>query len=259
MSDRYLLRFALRDLLRPKKLLAAAVLIALPTFLAVQILWHNQDGATPTDVYNVMAGGLVFGVVLVLLAVVFGTSVVSQELEQKTIVYLLTRPVPRWRILLTKFAAALVAVVVTVGLADVTLALATHGPRELGATRLVRDLQVLTVGAVAYGALFLLLGVMLNRPLMWGLLFAFGWESWVPTLPGRFGRVSVMTYLRVLAPHPPPELEDVDITEVFKLLNPKEIPEATAWWTLLGIIAVALVLAMLIFSRSEYVPREDAE
>ncbi len=43
MSDLYLLRFALRDLLRPKKLLAAAALIALPTFLAVQFLWHDHD------------------------------------------------------------------------------------------------------------------------------------------------------------------------------------------------------------------------
>ena len=53
---------------------------------------------------------------------IFGTGVVSREVEQKTIVYLLTRPVARWRILLMRYLAAVTAITLTVWLATGLLA-----------------------------------------------------------------------------------------------------------------------------------------
>lgn len=258
MTDLLLFRAALRDLLRFKRLAAAVPLAVLPAALA--LLWRaaaaaKGGAAEPEVVYNTLCGGLIFGFTLVILAVLFGTGVISQELEGRTIGYLLTRPVPRARILLAKFLGAFAGITLTVWLSTILLALAARVSWE----PVWRDLAVLPAGALAYGGLFLLVAAALDRPLIYGLFFAFGWESWIPLMPGNFQRVSVMTYLRVLAPHPKPPDEEGDITDVLAALNPTTITPGHARWVLLGVILVALGLALWVFSRREYAPREDAE
>src|SRR5438067_10922422 len=104
-----------------------------------------------------MAPLFVFGFILVILAVVFASGVVSEEVQQKTIVYLLTRPTPRWRILLAKFSAALVVLIVTVWLSDLLLGLALLGPGQIGRAPFRSDLLMIPVGAIVYGSVFLLL------------------------------------------------------------------------------------------------------
>jgi len=255
MSDLYIFRTALKDLLRPKKVIAASALIAIPTLLAA--LWRiNASDFNPDATYNALTSLLVFGFLLVILSVVFSTGVITQEIEQKTIVYLLTRPVPRWRIILMKFGAAVVAITLTVWAAALAVALVTFGPGGLGESRLAQDLPILLIGALAYGAVFLLLATFLNRPLMLGLFFAFGWESWVPNLPGHFQKLSLMAYLRHLAPHPQPQTAPRGMSDLFRVLNP-DISDAMAWFVLLGVIVVALAAALTIFSTNEYVPRDD--
>jgi hypothetical protein len=320
--------------------------------------------------------------VLPILAVVFGTGVISQEMEQKTIVYLLTRPVPRWRILLAKFAAAWIVTSVTAILATLALAAVTHQPgagsgqtrlhpeaianerklcealqlpetpvaeyvadRLSGRTRqwlndwdpekpprqrlvqaiindlnrliahdaafytqerfsgiqltedvqqliaekprgealarrnrllleaafpetfrplrttlsqVPRDALILPLGALAYGAVALLLATMIGRALVVGLFLAFGWETWVPILPGNFKLVSVMTYLRALAPHARPETASSDLMSLFTAINPESVPAALAWTVLACVSVGCLALSMLVFSFKEYVPRDDA-
>jgi ABC-2 type transport system permease protein len=260
MIDLYLFRATLRDLLRAKRLLMALLLAAMPAGIA--LIWRATASARtfdPVAVYNTISAGLVFGFILVLLTAVFGTGVISQEVEQKTIVYLLTRPVPRWRILLAKFLAALLVILLTAWLAATALTIAAYGLKGLSAHVYRRDLLILPVGGLAYGAVFLLLATVLQRPLLWGLLFTFGWETWVPNLPGSFKKASLMSYLRVLSPHPAPESEMVDLSELLSLLNPVKIPNRLAWEVLAIVAVVALTGALILFSKREYVPRDDAE
>ncbi|HEV2473204.1 MAG TPA: ABC transporter permease, partial [Chthonomonadales bacterium] len=201
MTNLYLITIALKDLARPKKLIAALFLMAIPVGLA--LLWRIKAGASlhPEDAYNSLAAAIVFGLIMPILCVVFGTGVITQEIEQKTITYLLTRPVRRWNLLLVKYAAAAAATTAVVWLASAALALTVGAPHHLHGLRLGRDMLILPVGALAYTSLFLLLATILNKPLICGMFFVFGFETWVPDLPGDMRKLSIMTYLRVLAPH----------------------------------------------------------
>ena len=49
---------------------------------------------------------------------------------------------------------------------------------------LLADLAMLAIGLAAYGAVFALVGTRLKRPLVVGLVFAFGWEPAVLLFPG---------------------------------------------------------------------------
>ncbi len=259
MVELTLIRATLRDLLRPKRLVVAALLILLPAALA--LLWRRTGGDAfdPEAAYNTLAAVLVFGFILVILSVLFGTGAVSQEIEQRTIVYLLTRPVARARILLARFVGSLLGIVATVWLASLLLAWASYGLGRIGESQLTQDLWVLVVGALAYGSLSLLLGAAVDRSLMYGLLFAFGWESWVPMLPGTFSEFSIMAHLRVLAPHPQPPASSTDLSQLLQMLNPTTITPATSRMVLFLVIVQALVVAVVLFSLKEYAPREDAE
>ncbi len=253
-----LIKNTVKDLLGLRKMIAAVILIALPAVIA--LIWRAAAGHSfdAESAYNMLSAGLVFGFTLVILSVVYSTGVIGQEVGQKTIVYLLTHAVPRWRILLVKLTAALIATIVTVWIASLCLALVTFGPTHLVHSQLGRDMAILPVGALAYSALFLFLATLISRALIIGLLFAFGWESWVPNLPGDFGKVSLMAYLRVLAPHPQPQSDTVDLGSISSMLNPPTISTHLAWGVLLSVIVVSLAAALLVFSTKEYAPR-DAE
>jgi ABC-2 type transport system permease protein len=258
MSDLYIYRNTLRDLLRPKKLVAVALLVALPALVALLLHIKPPHDTTQQEFYDNITIYLVYNFVLVILSVIFGTGVITEEVEQKTIVYLLTRPVPRWRILLMKYAATVTMTTLTVWLAAFCLALATVGPQELTHCGLPRDVGMLLVGALAYGGLFLLVATLVDRPLVFGLLYAFGWETWVPNLPGNFKYLSLMAYLRVLAPHSGADAAPQTANPFVAAVSTEIITGRVATLALLGVIVGALAAALAIFSVREYVPREEA-
>ncbi len=266
MSDMFLFRSALKDLLRVKKLVAAGILIAVPCLLALALrLIGTAEPFSAAETYNRLSESLVFGFLLVILACVFATSTISQEVEQKTIVYLLTRPIPRWRILLMKFAATVVVTTVGAWLASLLLALATYGLSGWGASPLGRDLLIMPIACLAYSALFLLLATISTRPLILGLLYAFGVETWVPALPGNFKMLSLLSYLHVLAPHAAaiaPIVEDTGgdpfaLSAAAPAAAVDSITPLLAWGVVAGVIIVGLMAACFAFSTREYVPRED--
>lgn len=265
MTDFWLFRLSLSELWRPRRLLFSAPLILFPALLA--FLWRSLAAARsrefpPEVAYHAMAGALIFGFSLVILAVIFGTGVVAQEVEQRTILYLLTRPMIRVRILAARFLGALLGIVLTTWAATLLLGLATFGPDLFQHAVVRRDLAILPVGALAYGSLFLLLGAAINRSLIGGLFFAFGWESWVPILPGNFQKISIMTWLRTLAPHDELEGEGglpSGLQNMLEALSGGDLTAQQAWWVLGGVIVVCLLAAGITFSLREYAPRDDAE
>ena len=259
MIDLFLLKNAMRDMTRPKKLIAAIILVAGPAILTLLLKTFRPEGAfSPAAVYDVMSEKVILGFVMVILSVVFCTSVVAQEVEDKTIVYILTRPVPRYRILTVKFLPALFVTLGTVWISLIAAAVAAYGFTGLGHSHLGRDLQIAPIGVMAYSCCFLLLATLLNRPLIYGLLYAFGWETWVPNMPGSFQKLSLMAYLRVLAPHASPDPEDVDLTQAIQNITQDEISTRMAWMVLISVTVIAFSAALVFFSRREYVPR-DAE
>ncbi|GAB4467957.1 MAG: hypothetical protein OHK0029_40070 [Armatimonadaceae bacterium] len=263
MGDLLLIQNALRDAVRPRRLLIALLLIALPPLLG--IIWKafaQGEDILPGDIYDSIAFGLVFLFTMPILAVIYGTGIVSQEMEGRTILYLLTRPFPRWRILLAKFLVCVLVVFVISGLSVLLLAFTVFNPARLAEAGVFQDLRALAVGAFTYSALFLLIGTALPKPLTYGLLFVFGWETWVPRLPGQFVRASIMTYLRVLSSRDIFEENTTPENNLLLFLSAPpqvDIPATQAWAILITVSLVCLAGALAVFSTREYAPREDSE
>ncbi|NUL82588.1 MAG: ABC transporter permease [Armatimonadetes bacterium] len=259
MPEYYLLLNALRDLMRPRRMLVGLTLVLLPALIALFFKRFAGDEFSVSDGYHAIVISLIQGFVLVITAVVNGCGTVSQELEQKTIVYLLTRPLPRWRLLLTRYIAAVVGSSAVTALSILLLALVLFGGGAFGHTQIWLDLAIIPVGAMAYAGVFMFVATIIPRPLIVGLLFIFGWESWAPTLPGNFGKLALVGYVRRLAPHPEVEMDSQDIREFLAAISPAVISRREAWIVLTVVILLSVIASLIVFSYKEYVPKEDAE
>ena len=149
-------------------LLPMPVLLIGLTLLAVAI---EGEGVTAAEWGPQVFANLGIGVVLPLTALIIGSSALGLEIDDGTITHLLTKPLPRSEIVLSKLA---VAWFVTTIATAVPLAVAAL---IAGSTSLAVGMVVATaVGSLAYSAVFLALSVMTKRPVAVGLIYIVLWE-----------------------------------------------------------------------------------
>ena len=215
----------------------------------------NVDGPV---IFGLMIWGFYLSFSVPLLGVFYGTSLIADEVEDRTITYLFTRPVPRGAVLVGKYLAYLVCsgllVLPSVVLVFFLVMPLLGGSIGAGFPDLLKDLALLAVGLAVYGALFALVGTLFKRPLLTGLVFIFGWEPVVIVVPGYMKRFTVSYYLQGLVPHAMPE--DGGVTSlVLRVLQANEIlPSATVGLVGLAVILVGgLALAVRFVERREYV------
>ena len=196
--------------------------------------------------------------VLALASAILTNWIVSAEVEKKTIVYLLTRPIPRWALLLGRYLASVTMVTFVGILCLIGVSLGTYSQLLPSGSQSLSSIEAIVLGSFAYGALFLTLSLLLNRSMLVSLLFAFGWEASIPNLPGTAYWFSIFTHLITVAHRgkAPPVNNKLDLLTVS--LNAGKLTMFQSVSVLIGIIVVALGIGVLLFSNFEYVPREDA-
>ena len=256
-ATRAVFDLSLEGMLISRRSAFMAALLGLPIAFAIVYRVQVAGDATPHlsgfDFYGLIVSLYYVRNALPFTALFYASALVGDEVEGRTITFLLTRPVPRAGILLGKFAAyvatglalCLPSVVVTFLLLASAQGLERVGPLV---GELARDLGVIALALLAYGALFTLLGVVLRRPVIPGLMFLLLWEM-LANLPGYLPRFTVTAYLRSLIPYRPP-LEG--LSEMFGQV----LPTALSLAVLGGIAVVGLAAAVGIFSIREYVPEQ---
>jgi ABC-2 type transport system permease protein len=254
------------EMLWSKRTIFMALVVGVPVFIAVMLRAVVALGApvfegpgpqgirlTGPAIFGGIIWGLYLRFIVPVLGVFYGTSLMADEIEDKTITYLFTRPIRRGAVLVGKYFAYLACTTFVV-LPSVTLVYLLVVPMNgsLGASfpDLLKDLAMLTLGLAAYGALFAFIGAKFKRPLLIGLVFILGWEQAALAFPGYMKRLTVMYYLQSLVPHAMPG--DSTLSFIQGLF--RETPSlAVTLLALGGILAVFLALAAWLVERREYV------
>ncbi len=246
---------SLEGMVWARRTLLMGVLVALPVVVAVayRVVQATQPAARMPpagDLYAVIVAVYWIRNVLPLAALFFATSLVADEVEGRTLTYLVTRPLTRPSIFAGKFAAY-VATTLTLALPAgvLTFFLLLSAPGASGvsaaASDLLRDLGAMALALVAYGALFAVLGVLLKRPVIPGLMFLYGWEL-LANLPGYLPRFTLTAWLRSLVHHRPAE---AGLAGLFQQV----LPAGQALAVLVGASVLLLAAGAWIFSTREYV------
>jgi ABC-2 type transport system permease protein len=153
------------------------LLLPLPLLLVGLALVCRAYDVNPVDWGQGVLVGLGLAVMLPVTSLIVGTGVLGSEVDDGTIVHILTKPLPRRDIIVAKLGVA-------IGVSAVTSAVPLFVAGWLAdSVRLGLGLAVAAaVGACAYSAFFLLLSLLTKRPVLAGLVYILVWEG----LLGRF-------------------------------------------------------------------------
>ena len=253
---------SLGEMLWSRRTIFMALLLSAPVILALVSRVVQAMGVAPLRVNGVRVGGAgIFGMMIWLLfirftipmlGVFYGTSLIADEVDDKTLTYLFTRPVQRGAVLLGKYLAYLVCTILVV-LPSVMIVYFLIVPfGEIGASfrLLLVDLGIMALGLASYGALFALVGTVLKRPLVVGLVFAFGWEQLAMLMPGYMRRFTLAYYLQGLVPHAMPSDGVASLIQAVFSESPTTV---TCLFWLVAATVVSLVLGQRAIERREYV------
>jgi ABC-2 type transport system permease protein len=236
-----------------------ALLGLIPVVLAivVRIVLRGREGDIAA-VFGEILMVFFLQIYIVILSLFYGTSITAEEVENRTLSYLLTRPVPKTAVVLGKYGAY---ATLTFAMTAIGLALSFF---LLNASRLgdgtiyavfFKSLGVLALGILAYTAFFAFLGTVLKRAIILGLVFGFGWETIIQYFPGSTQKFSIVHYLKSLLPYRP-------VTGgggrgvALLLFRLEPTPPFLAAVALAAIAAVFLALACTVFRAKEFLPED---
>jgi ABC-type transport system involved in multi-copper enzyme maturation permease subunit len=242
-----------RQILAGRKVWLVVFLLALPVGLTGLIVSVGGWSDLPEEeiIQAVYLFILYPQSICLLLALLYGTSVLNEELEGKTVTYLFTRPLERWRILVGKYAAV-VACLAIPALGSLGVSWWLMG--SPGGASYILGFALAVLGALAaYTAIFTAFGVLFRtRTLVIGLLYAIMIEFVLSFVPAVVSSLSAAYYLRSV------------VVRVARLELPKELLPFVGESSLLGaalllgaITAGGLGLASFVCRRREYVVTEQ--
>ena len=179
----------LHQLVSRGRIIALTVLALISTIAGAAL--GSADDAELADAVNLMSG-LGLGVVLPVVALVFGGAALGDLRDDKTLVYLWLRPMDRWPIVVGAALAAL-SLSAPITLVPIVAGAALTG---FGADLILATLLAGVVGLVAYTALFTFFGVWLHRFIVWGLAYILIWEGFVSGAGAGVARLTILRYTR---------------------------------------------------------------
>lgn len=198
------------SLLRGWRGILLALLPVALLLLAFAVSTMARNGGE--EVVDLVLGGLTMGTVVPLVALIVGTGAISTEIDDGSIVYLLTKPVPRWKIALTKIVIAIVTSLVFATIPTFLVGLIITG--ALGATTIAFT-AASAIACVVYCSLFVMLGTLSRQAVIIGIMYILLWEnliaglvsgtrvlsvhSWATSLVSEMGSTAVTADVNMIA------------------------------------------------------------
>lgn len=189
-----LLSLSIRQLVGGKRIWIIVLLAAMPV-LAALLYRAFADGSEAAEFADGILAQLVVATVLPLVMLILATASFGNEIDDRTLGYLVLKPISRAAIVVPKWlASVLVGGVLMGGASGLALLLIS----ESAATAVAAALAVL-LGATAYGSLFTWAGLAIKYALPVGVAYVFVWEASLTGLLGGVQYLSVREYTLAIA------------------------------------------------------------
>lgn len=210
----------------------AILLMVLPGILLILAIMFRAFQGSDAENGAFLLGSFGVAFLIPLLGLIAGTGAIGPEIDDGSIVYVLAKPLNRYRIVITKLVVAIGVMTVLGALPILIAGFILAG----GTSNVAVGYATGTLAAgFAYSALFLLLAVMTRNAVIAGLLYALVWESAVGSFVPGAQALSVQQW-------------GMAITE--KIIGPSaEDLQATSP---VGLITAVILLAILTIGGTAY-------
>ncbi len=210
------------------------------TYSTTQDIERLEMGSTFFDL-------LVISFFLPVTTMIFGSSLLRDEIEDKSITQLLTSPLSRVEIFFAFYISTFLVSMISMWLI-VTSGFVTYFGimgMDLEALKIYLSVGALvTIGSLVYTSLFLSVSVLISRAIYFGLFYVFIWEGFIGSLPGKIKLLSIRHYIRSI------EKDWISYGAVSYYDIASEA--LLSFEVLIFITAALLILGALLFRRKEF-------
>ena len=183
---------SLRQITGVRRLLIVLLLVLLPVALTVLLRLTSSNGEGDSgDFVNAVVNALMVGVILPIVMISFSTTVFGNDLEDRTLSFIVMTPAARWKIALSKLAAP---ILIGAPLILVSAATTIYVGMDGDVTSVLAVCAGLLVGVVAYASVFTWAGLITTRALAFAIVYVFLWEGVISTLVPGVRYLSVSAY-----------------------------------------------------------------
>ncbi|HLL84039.1 MAG TPA: ABC transporter permease subunit [Longimicrobium sp.] len=197
VMERALASMTVRQILARRRAVALILFGLLPVALAAILRRRATTAEAALEAVVELDTMLIIPVILPIVALVIGTGVFGAEIDDGTAMYVLAKPVPRWRIVLTRVLVAAVATALLTAPAAflVVPVLGAKGAATVG----LGFAGAVAVGALLYSALFVALSLATRRALVAGIAYVVLWEGTIASRAAGTRYLSVRQFVLSLA------------------------------------------------------------
>ncbi len=168
-------RLTFQALAGRRRSVLVASLGALPILIALLVRLSGRSSNLDA-VSTTILDRLVISAIVPLVGLIFGTAALGSELDDGTAVYLLTKPIGRWRIVAAKVAVA-TGMAIAVTAPPAFAAAVILGTGSSGVLLALAYTAGAAVAAILYVAVFMALSLVTGRALAIGLVYILVWEG----------------------------------------------------------------------------------
>jgi ABC-2 type transport system permease protein len=192
----------LRQYSHGKRWMVVTGLFLLPSVLAI-VLRTTATHVPPLRLEFLLIFLFIPQAILPLVALLYASSMIQDELEEQTITYLLIRPLPKFALYLVKLLATITA---TVAL-TVVFTLLAYGVIYIGADsnvpeiplRAAKAAAIHSLAIIAYCGVFGLVSLLIKRSLTLGIVYIVIVEGFFANFPFGLRLLTVIYYTRLIA------------------------------------------------------------
>ncbi len=179
-----------------KAIRVVAALSLLPVIFAT-IFRFNSAVDTPIGfVHDTLLEGLLFPTLLPIVVLILATGALGNEIEDRTLPYLTLKPLSRLRIVLEKWmGCVIVGIPVICLLLLAALLIAFGGDATDHDQTIIAALAATAIGIAAYSAVFMLISLVIQRALLFGMIYTFVLETTLGRFLTGFRIVSIRHYV----------------------------------------------------------------
>ena len=183
---------SLRQITGVRRLLIVSLLALLPVALTLILRLTSADESGDTqDFVSGVVNALIVSVVLPIVTMALATSVFGNDLEDRTLSFVMLMPIARWKIALSKLTAPILIAAPFVVLSG---AVSTYIGLDGDLNTVLAVCAGLLIGVAAYAAVFTWAGLITTRALAFAIVYVFLWEGAMSALVPGVKYLSVSAY-----------------------------------------------------------------
>jgi ABC-2 type transport system permease protein len=236
-----LTKYSTRKILFKKRIIIAFLI------LLIVIAVMGYAGTQQTDRLTTgsdLLGTLIVWFLMPAICMIYGCSVIHDEIEDKSITHVITAPINRI-LAYSSYYLSLILCLSFINLVIITLGfISFFGQKGIDSEAIAiytTFLGLVILGVFIYSALFLMTSVIFKRPIYFGLFFVFIWEGFIGTIPGNVQKISLNFYLRSIGSK---QLEYINISGAPNVITSLAI--------IFGSIIILIILGSIFFNSKEF-------